>query len=360
MNKARPPILLVLAVLLAHLGGREGVSRLQDGWVQDEQAPPRMQAAFVRELQPVVLPAASPAPARPKPPAGTERRTAALAPELPASSPPPLPREALAKAAEPAVSVQAVTEPIAALEMPAAAQDVEPGPEWPLSTRLEFDLSGNYRGPIYGDARVEWLRKGASYQMHLETSVGPSFAPLLRRRASSYGELTAEGIRPQRYEEETRVALGSPRRLNVLFQGDRVQLANGNNEPLLPGAQDQASQFVQLTWLFLTQRLRPEPGFAVDQPLVLARKQYAWRYVVLGQEDVDTPMGQLPTWHLKPQREVGGGDLTAEVWLAPSVQFLPVRMLLRQDADTWIELTLKSAPLQAAPESAASQPRKLP
>ena len=62
MNNARPPILLVLAVLLAHLGVREGVSRLQDGWVQDEQAPPRMQAAFVRELQPVVLPATSPAP----------------------------------------------------------------------------------------------------------------------------------------------------------------------------------------------------------------------------------------------------------------------------------------------------------
>ena len=68
MNKARPPILLVLAVLLAHLGVREGVSRLRDGWVQDEQAPPRMQAAFVRELQPVVVPATSPAPARPKPP----------------------------------------------------------------------------------------------------------------------------------------------------------------------------------------------------------------------------------------------------------------------------------------------------
>ena len=116
-------------------------------------------------------------------------------------------------------------------------RDVEPGPEWLLSTRLECDPAATTARPIYGDARVEWLRKGASYQMHLETSVGPSFAPLLRRRASSYvGCSPPRGIRPQRYEEETRVALGSPRRLNVLFQGDRVQLANGNNEPLLPGA----------------------------------------------------------------------------------------------------------------------------
>ena len=66
------------------------------------------------ELQPV-LPAASPAPRDPFRPRQRRRRTAALAPELPASSPPPLPREALAKVAEPAVSVQAVTEPIAAL-----------------------------------------------------------------------------------------------------------------------------------------------------------------------------------------------------------------------------------------------------
>ena len=75
----------------------------------------------------------------------------------------------------------------------------------------------------------------------------------------------------------------------------------------------------------------------------------------------------------KPQREVGGGDPTAEVWLAPSVQFLPVRMLLRQDADTWIELTSRARRCRQRqnqphhspgschdPTNASSPPRKAP
>ena len=44
-----------------------------------------------------------------------------------------------------------------------------------------------------------------------------------------------------------------------------------------------------------------------------------------------------------------GSDLRAEVWLAPSLQYLPVRLMIRQDEQTWIDLMLQSAPLQAAP-----------
>ncbi len=69
-------------------------------------------------------------------------------------------------------------------------------------------------------------------------------------------------------------------------------------------------------------------------------------------------MGPLPTWHLRPSRPAGGGDLTAEVWLAPALQYLPVRLIIRQDIDTFIDLMLKGAPLQAAPESANDTPRR--
>jgi hypothetical protein len=98
-------------------------------------------------------------------------------------------------------------------------------------------------------------------------------------------------------------------------------------------------------------------------PLVLPRKQYAWQYEVLGEETLNTPMGPLTTWHLKPSRPseqvIGGGDMTAEVWLAPALQYLPVRLLIHQDAETFVDLMLKSAPLQAAPESGNDIPRRL-
>ncbi|MFN3305493.1 MAG: DUF3108 domain-containing protein, partial [Roseateles sp.] len=261
----------------------------------------------------------------------------------------PLPAVEDLPAAEPAPPASAPAAAVAAASAPDHGD--EPGPEWPLSTRLSYVLTGHYRGPVHGQAQVEWLRRGRDYQVHLDVGIGPAFAPLATRRMSSQGRLTPEGIAPQRYDEETRALLREPRRVSVLLLGAEVQLAGGQRQPQPAGAQDAASQFVQLTWLFLTGRVPLQVGQVVDFPLVLPWRQYAWQYRVVGEELLDTPMGPVPSWHLQPTRTVAGGDLLAEVWLAPSLQYLPVRLLIRQDASTYIDLTLKGAPLQAAPES---------
>ena len=139
------------------------------------------------------------------------------------------------------------------------------------------------------------------------------------------------------------------RSLTLQFQGQELIFPNGRREWAPAGAQDAASQFVQLTWLFLTGRETLAAGREVRLPLALPRKLYAWRYVVEGEETLDTPMGPLAAWHLRPLVENTGSDLRAEVWLAPSLQYLPVRLMIRQDEQTWIDLMLQSAPLQAAP-----------
>lgn len=361
MKKWRPPALLVLAVLGLHLLLGQEVQRIHDGWVHDgpPPMPPRMQVALVREMQLQPPPALrAPAPRPPRPPAPVTAARAALpaeaasAPEPPAASAPQPPEPLVAAASAP--ELPASVSPAAS-----ATADDEPGPEWPLSTRLSYVLTGNYRGPVSGQAQVEWLRKGRDYQIHLDVGVGPSFAPLITRRMSSQGQLTPEGIAPQRYDEETKVILSDARRASVFFLGTEVQLANGAREPAPRGGQDAASQFVQLTWLFLTGREALQAGRVVQFPLVLPRRQYAWPYEVVGEEMLDTPMGPLASWHLKPTRTPNGGDLSAEVWLAPTLQYLPVRLVIRQDADTYIDLMLKSAPLQAAPESSNGIPRRL-
>ena len=352
MKTPRPPWLLVLSVLALHLWLGQEVQRIQEGWQRDAATPmpARMQVEFVREM---VLKAPSAVSRVASPPVARPARGVAPA----ASEPLPVPElpvpaaEPLAEAPPPAVAETVAT-------AASAPPNDEPGPEWPLSTRLSYVLTGNYRGSVHGQAQVEWLRQGRDYQVHLDVGVGPGFAPLISRRMSSQGKLTPEGIAPQRYDEQTRVILGDVRRATVLLQGDEVQLANGTRQPVARGAQDSASQFVQLTWLFLTGREPLEAGRVIDFPLVLPFRQYAWQYQVVGEEVLDTPMGAVASWHLRPTRRVAGGDLLAEVWLAPSLQFLPVRLVIRQDADTYIDLMLKSAPLQAAPESTNDIPRR--
>ncbi|WP_457427121.1 DUF3108 domain-containing protein [Roseateles sp. P5_E7] len=366
MKTPRPPWLLVLAVLGLHLLlGRE-VQRIQGGWLHEgpPPMPPRMQVEFVQELamQPPVTVRVVPPPQPPPKPVPPREAAAAVvqAASQPASAPEPAPEPPVERMADAASAPAEVASPVA---QGASAPSTEPGAEWPLSTRLSYALTGNYRGPVYGQAQVEWLRKGADYQVHLDVAVGPSFAPFITRHMSSQGQLTPEGIAPQRYDEETKFILSDARRASVFFLPAEVQLATGQRQPTQRGAQDSASQFVQLTWLFMTGREPLQAGRIVQFPLVLPRKQFAWQYEVLGEAVLDTPMGPVASWHIRPtaqtRAQVGGGDLVAEAWLAPSLQYLPVRLVIRQDEQTYIDLMLKSAPLQAAPESTNDIPRRL-
>jgi hypothetical protein len=79
-----------------------------------------------------------------------------------------------------------------------------------------------------------------------------------------------------------------------------------------------------------------------------------WTYDVIGHELLATRFGAIDTLHVKPRREArAGGDLVAEMWIAPTLQYLPVRILIRQDADTYVDLLISKLPLQAAAEPAA-------
>ncbi|MCY7314360.1 MAG: DUF3108 domain-containing protein [Rubrivivax sp.] len=382
--RPRPPrtlaalLALTLIVTLIHLtlADRTLPSRLGDGAA--DRRPQRIQVAFVRELQraapPGAPPAASPtaAPAAPLPRVNRLRplppQAAASAAEstqpLPAAEPPPprtaqldallpLPDLAAAPAMAPGVpplvsaSVSASTSASAAASA-STAEAAAAAFEWPPSTRLSYTLSGNFQGPVQGQAQVEWLRAGTRYQIHLDISVGPSFAPLMSRRISSEGEITAEGLQPRRYDEETRIVLREPRRLSIVLDNDAVHLPDGRVLPRPAGVQDSASQFVQMTWLFTMQPARLQPGRTVELPLALPRRVEPWTYDVLASETLDTPAGPVPAVHVKPRREGRAGqELTAELWVAPSLQYLPVRILIRQDAQSYVDLLIERLPQQA-------------
>ena len=330
------PALLALPVLLAHLGVGELVHHWDAGWRADAALPARIEVAFVRELKQARLRPSAAIAGKPQA-AGLARLGPSKAPDLrslPALDVPP-PPEAQPKP-EPMVQAEG-----------APGSEPGPGPEWPLSTRLDYQLSGNYRGPVTGSASVEWLRQGSHYQVRLVLSIGG----LITRSMVSDGVLTARGIEPHRYDEETNVLLMAPRRAAMVFDGQQLHFANGSQRSQPVGVQDSASQFVHLTWLFLTGRRPMQVGTTVDLPLALPRKLYEWRYEVLGQETVETKMGPLPAWHLRPARgeaAILNGDLLADVWLAPTLQYLPVRILIRQDPQTFIDLTVAKPPLQAA------------
>jgi Protein of unknown function (DUF3108) len=395
-------VLLVLAVSVAHWWVAEQLPDSQFGDGRADDTPQAIEVAFVRELAPAAPPvfaAAEPAAvSKPSPRILPAPRPAASAASQ-AASEPFAAQEASApassstadsaaspspSASDPLVAAVGPTAPSAPASTPAVpdspASAAAPAPpvavagamppggaasaaafDWPPSTRLSYNFEGYSMGPVYGNAQVEWLRDGTHYQVRLEVRV----PPLGGRRMLSDGQISAQGLAPRRYDEETDRLFHDTARQSVLFEPDRIQLANGKVNDPVPGVQDTASQFVQMTWLFLTRPELLQVGRSVEFPLALPRRVGRWTYDVREQVDLVLPFGVIKAFHLEPRpTSRRGKEWLVDIWIAPSLQYLPAKITLRQDAENYGELTLKSPPLQAAapvpaPAASASAPARI-
>ncbi|MEO5695641.1 MAG: DUF3108 domain-containing protein, partial [Burkholderiaceae bacterium] len=339
-------------VLVVHAGVTQFVLDRLPGLRADPSMPARMQVRYIRDMAlatpaPTAAPAAPPAvvasrAVRPRPP---KPARPASAPQ-PAAEPEPAPAvesaEQTVAAIDPDLAIDPVVEvptgaaddpvpppefgapeavePAASTVAPAAtaASAGAPNFEWPVSTRVSYVLTGNYRGEVHGSAQVEWVRVGTHYQVHLDLIIGPRLTPLITRSMTSDGEITADGLAPRRYDQDTKVAFRDRQRVSVRFEPDGVLLANGARRGRTPGLQDTASQFVQLTYLFSTRPDLLRVGGTVDVPLALPYKINVWTYDMVEEETLYTPFGALDSLHLKPRHPArGGGDLSAEIWYAP-------------------------------------------
>ncbi|MFT4195377.1 DUF3108 domain-containing protein, partial [Ottowia sp.] len=358
---ARGPLLasLLLALLLHALALALLQRALQAPSLLQAMAPP----FYTRTLAPEApAPMAAPQPAEPtvsKPnrPSALIRRAqaapkkrakeapapeAVAAPESPASAavaevPPDTPT-----VPEPETLAQA--EPVPEPAPPAPASGPQPAasaPEpaflatWPGDTRLTYRLSGHYRGELHGSARVLWQRTGTRYQAVVEMSAG-----LLASLAfSSQGEITDAGLHPEVYEETVR-----QRRRGVRLDADELRLNNGERVARPPAVQDTASQFVELGHRFATGEIRPAPGVQIRFALARPGGVDEWTYDVVGEETLHLPrLGPVAAWHLKPRRlDRPRGPLTAEMWFAPALQYLPVRIRITQSEDTYLDLLVET------------------
>jgi hypothetical protein len=280
-----------------------------------------------------------------------------------ASAPPPAPETA---AAVPAQGVATAASAAAEEASPPSAAASDPAPTalasggsgdgpllgegrpWPASTRLRYAMNGWYNGEVLGQAQVEFLRQGWRYQVHLDVTIGPGFAPLATRRMSSEGRIDGQGLVPSRFDQLTWQVIGRSRSARLEFDDQGITLQRGQRVPPAPGVQDSASQFIQMVYLLTTRPELREPGRSIEFPLALPHRVDRWAYDVVASEKLDTPLGPQPTVHVKPRRAASPDALSVEIWYAPQLQWLPVRIFIRQDANTWMDLKLDRPPEQSA------------
>lgn len=375
-------VVVVAGVVLLHTLALDGLSRTLLPSEPPVPSIARIEATYTRVVAPSAAPAGPPvAPVvkRPRPaapaaatPADRAASDAEALVEVTVSAPTPAASEPMHDAQAAPGSVAAAPPPPAGASSPTPVAAAPSAPEptasgpaftWPASTRLTYALDGWYGGEVRGDAQVEWLRDGDRYQVHLDVSVGPRLAPLVARRMSSEGRITPDGLRPQRYEQATRQLIGRNRLVQMAFPDERsVRLQDGQLAATRADVQDTASQFIQMVFLFSTRPALRAKGGRVEFDLALPHRVRRWAYEVGDTLPTLTPLGELETFHVRPvpardsvaetpgeAARSGGSILSAQVWYAPTLQMLPVRIRIEQDAETWVDLRLSEPPKQTGP-----------
>lgn len=239
-----------------------------------------------------------------------------------------------AQATEPALSAT-LPAPVPAV---AAASAVQPPPDalagWPTDTRLSYQLSGWFRGELYGDARVQWQRDASRYQVRIDIDVGP-FVSL---RMTSQGTVTPQGLRPGAYEEVRRNKVRGLR-----LSESELLMDGGGTLPRPAGVQDTASQFVELAHRFGSGKQALVVGSTVSFWMARPGGVDFWTYDIAERVTLKTPgFGPVEAFHLKPRPLANPrGNITAEMWFAPSLQYLPVRIRINQGQDIWLDLLVE-------------------
>lgn len=276
----------------------------------------------------------------PPPPVTVARSPDAVPTDKPSSEQPPEPPVKTASA--PASSQPPVNAPDSADAAAAAAangtQMTTPGPTssetWPSDTQLTYTVTGNYRGPLNGTAHVQWQRDGVRYQVRVDVKVQPVFTYTF----TSQGDIEPTGLSPRAYEE-TRPG-GKSR--SVKFTPDSVVSDNGVSEARPERVQDTASQFIELSHRFQMGQEKLEVPGVVSLYLARPGGTDLWTYDIVEREVLQLYAGQIETFHLKPRPLANPkGNIYPEMWFAPSLLYLPVRIKLNMGSDVWLDLMVE-------------------
>ena len=213
----------------------------------------------------------------------------------------------------------------------------------PGSVRLAFAATAQQGAqPLQGVfGELVWLQDGS----HYDATLSWTFLFKTLRSQRSTGSIGPTGIEPLRFSDKRKTEVTSH------FERDKGLVVFSSNAPsvmLLAGAQDRLSVVLQLGALLAGDPARYPPGAVIAVQTVGPRDAEIWTFNVEGEEALTVPAGDFQTRKLtrNPRKPF---DDRIELWLAPTLGWLPVRIKQTQPNGDFIDLQMRNqVPLRAS------------
>ena len=174
-----------------------------------------------------------------------------------------------------------------------------------------------------GDALLSWRVTPSGYRVKVEAGIRVVFAHVNLLTLTSEGTVGDEGFVPTLMTEKRRGRAMTATHFNRQ-DGTLTFSASSLKYPLVPGAQDKASVPLQLAAIARgdSKQLSGNIDILVGED----RDASVFTFTVAGQEQIDTPLGRIATWHLVRPPKPGSYNSRLELWLAPGHGWYPVQI----------------------------------
>lgn len=217
--------------------------------------------------------------------------------------------------------------------LPAAAEPAC-GPNAPLGLPVTLEyavIASRAVLSLSGDGVVTYRRKGDAYTM--ESSL--QAAGIIEAKQSSVGTVGREGLVPRTFTQQS--SRRPPRSAEFDWAAQRVTFSQtGASVPTKPQMQDRLSLLMQLPW-----RHRADPrAQSIELPVAGQGGTSIYRFKAQGEETLALPAGRFES--VKFERHKEDGEDSLEVWLAPGLCSLPVRLRFTDDKGLVIEQQLRA------------------
>lgn len=255
--------------------------------------------------------------------------------------------------AEPAIAAEATpapTETPEVITLPSESDSpelAEGTPEQAVvlapNAKLSYSGKAKVKGVSWnGGGALDWQQDGSTYQAKLTVTV-LGIEVLVH---TSTGLVTPLGLEPERFSVEK--ARKSEKAAHFDKATGRIRYSsNAPDAPLLAGAQDQLSVTLQLASLLNTYK---DMGGArtVSIPVSTESGSEPWRFEVGSLAMLRLPAGEVMARELTraPRRD---HDKTVQLWMAPDLGHLPVRIRITETNGDYLDLSLDDLPEIALP-----------
>jgi hypothetical protein len=233
----------------------------------------------------------------------------------------------------------------AAFGAPAHAADdehpaVKRAVDLPPSADLAYSISARQRGlALNGDATLVWRAGDGKYAINAESRVAV-LGKLTENRSS--GAIDAYGLAPNEFSDkrfrkaEVNVAFDRNARTITFADGDK-------SYPIRGGEQDRVSISWQLAGVARAAKDKFKQGSEWQFFVVGPRDADTWTFRVIGREKVQlgAALGEVEAVHVSRATPPNSREQTLDLWLAPSLEWYPVKLRFSEGEREAIDQTLE-------------------